>query len=111
MGLDGQPGASPVAVGPLAAQRSPRTRRGAHWSAALLYSEELGIDLAKRSDAEYFRWFLASLLFGARISETTAKNTYRSFIRHGLTNPQKILRGRLGFPRLSGDARGRLCPL
>ena len=39
----------------------------------------------------YFRWFLASLLFGARISETTAKNTYRSFIRHGLTNPQKIL--------------------
>jgi endonuclease III len=56
-----------------------------------LYSEELGIDLAKRSDAEYFRWFLASLLFGARISETTAKNTYRSFMRHGLTNPHKIL--------------------
>jgi endonuclease III len=56
-----------------------------------LYSEELGIDLAKRSDAAYFRWFLASLLFGARISETTAKNTYRSFMRHGLTNPQRIL--------------------
>ena len=29
-----------------------------------LYSEELGIVLAKRSDADYFRWFLASLLFG-----------------------------------------------
>ena len=56
-----------------------------------LCSEELDIDLAKRSDSAYFRWFLASLLFGARISETTAKNTYRSFIRHGLTNPQKIL--------------------
>jgi hypothetical protein len=56
-----------------------------------LYSEELGIDLAKRSDAEYFGWFLASLLFGARISETTAKNTYRSFMRHGLTNPHNIL--------------------
>ncbi len=56
-----------------------------------LYSEELGIDLAKRSDAEYFRWFLASLLFGGRISETIAKNTYRSFIRHGLTNPRRIL--------------------
>jgi len=56
-----------------------------------LYSEELGIDLAKRSDAEYFRWFLASLLFGGRISETIAKNTYRSFIRHGLSNPRKIL--------------------
>jgi len=46
---------------------------------------------ARRSDAAYFRWFLASLLFGARISETTAKNTYRSFIRHGLTNPTNIL--------------------
>lgn len=56
-----------------------------------LYSEELGIDLAKRSDSVYFRWFLASLLFGARISETTAKNTYRSFIRRGLINPQRIL--------------------
>lgn len=55
-----------------------------------LYSEELGIDLAKRSDAAYFRWFLASLLFGARISETTAKNTYRSFIRRGLTSPRRI---------------------
>lgn len=58
---------------------------------SLLYSEELGMDLAKRSDPVYFRWFLASLLFGARIPETTAKNTYRSFIRHGLTSPQKIL--------------------
>lgn len=56
-----------------------------------LYSEELGINLGKRSDSVYFRWFLASVLFGARISETTAKNTYRSFIRHGLTSPQKIL--------------------
>lgn len=56
-----------------------------------LYSEELGIDLAQRTEAAYFRWFLASLLFGARISETTAKNTYRAFIRHGLTSPTKIL--------------------
>src|SRR5215467_1114478 len=57
-----------------------------------LYSEDLGIDLAKPSDSTYFRWFLASLLFGARISETTAQNTYRCFVRHGLTNPQKILK-------------------
>ena len=64
---------------------------------SLLYSEELGIALAKRSDAAYFRWFLASLLFGARISETTAKNTYRSFVRHGLTNPQKILKAGWDF--------------
>lgn len=56
-----------------------------------LYSEELGIDLAKGSDAEYFRWFLASLLFGARISETTAKKTYQSFVAHRLTSPHKII--------------------
>ena len=39
----------------------------------------------------YFRWFLASLLFGARISEMTAKKTFRSFMRHGLTTPTKIV--------------------
>jgi hypothetical protein len=57
-----------------------------------LYSEELGIDLASPGDSAYFRWFLASVLFGARISEIIAKNTYRSFIRHGLTSPQKIVK-------------------
>jgi endonuclease III len=56
-----------------------------------LYSEELDIDLARGTDAACFRWFLASLLFGARISETTAKNTYRAFVRHGLTTPAKIV--------------------
>lgn len=58
---------------------------------SLLYSEELGIDLATGSDDACFRWFLASLLFGARISETIAKNTYRSFARHGLTRPKRII--------------------
>ena len=58
---------------------------------SLLYSEELGIDLAQGTDAAYFRWFLASLLFGARITETIAKNTYRSFVRHGLTSPRRIV--------------------
>ena len=57
----------------------------------VLYSEELGIDLARESDAAYFRWFLASLLFGARISETTAKKTFRAFMRHSLTTPKKII--------------------
>jgi hypothetical protein len=56
-----------------------------------LYSEELGIDLRHGKDRELFKWFLASLLFGARISETIAKNTYRSFERHHLLQPKKIL--------------------
>ena len=59
---------------------------------SLLYSEELEIGLKERDDKEIFKWFLASLLFGGRITETIAKNTYRVFASYGLVNPQKILR-------------------
>lgn len=58
---------------------------------SLLYSEELGIDLKKNSDNELFKWFLASILYGARITESIAKNTYRTFERYNLLEPQKIL--------------------
>jgi len=57
-----------------------------------LYSEELGIDLRKSSDRELFKWFLASILFGARISETIAKNTYRALEKHRLLGPKEILK-------------------
>lgn len=77
------------------ALRVDATRRALERSQ--LYSEELGIELATRSDDVYFRWFLASLLFGARISETTAKNTYKSFMRHGLTGPEKVVRAGWDF--------------
>jgi hypothetical protein len=56
-----------------------------------LYSEELGIALAARDDDQYFRWFLASLLFGGRISETIARRTYEAFCRHRLTTPREII--------------------
>jgi len=56
-----------------------------------LYSEELGLDLASGRERDLFLWFLASLLFGQRISETIARNTYHAFVRHGLTSPRKIL--------------------
>lgn len=56
-----------------------------------LYSEELGIQLAKRQEREYFRWFLASLLFGARISETIARHTFDAFQRHDLLTPPRIV--------------------
>jgi endonuclease III len=62
-----------------------------------LYSEELGIELKKGTDAELFKWFLASVLFGARISETIAKNTYRTFQRYGLLTPEKILKAGWDF--------------
>jgi len=56
-----------------------------------LYSEELNIDLKRNSDKEFFKWFLASILFGARISETIAKNTYRTFEKYNILEPKKIL--------------------
>ncbi len=56
-----------------------------------LYAEELGLDLASGNDRHYFLWFLASLLFGGRISEGIARRTYQSFCRHGLTTPRRIL--------------------
>lgn len=56
-----------------------------------LYSEALGIELAAGTDAELFKWFLASVLFGARIGETIACRTYRSFARHRLLSPARIL--------------------
>ena len=57
----------------------------------LLYSEELGLDLGSGREQDLFLWFLASLLFGQRISEVIARNTYHAFVRHRLTSPQKIL--------------------
>ena len=56
-----------------------------------LYSEELGLDLGSCREQDLFLWFLASLLFGQRISEVIAGNTYHSFVRRGLTTPQKIV--------------------
>jgi endonuclease III len=51
-----------------------------------LYSDELGIDREK----EPFKWFLASILFGARISEQIAKKTYYEFEAEQLTTPYSI---------------------
>jgi hypothetical protein len=56
-----------------------------------LYSEELGIDLSTQDDKQYFRWFLASLLFGGHISETIAGHTYQAFCHHRLMAPRDIL--------------------
>jgi endonuclease III len=56
-----------------------------------LYSEELGIDLSSGDSEEVFKWFLASVLFGGRISEDIAKRTYREFERHDLLTPEDIV--------------------
>ena len=54
-----------------------------------LYAEDLGIDLTNSSGR--FKWFLASILFGARISEKIAANTYKTFERSGIDSPENII--------------------
>ena len=58
----------------------------------LRYSEMLGINLRHGDDEEIFKWFLASILFGAPISETSVIRTYRCFERRGVLTPEKILK-------------------
>ncbi len=58
-------------------------------SAFPLYSEDLNIDLTKPSGR--FQWFLASILFGARISEKIAAQTYRAFQEAEIDTLEKIL--------------------
>jgi len=55
------------------------------------YSEILGINLTDGRDEEIFKWFLASILFGAPITETSVIKTYRCFRKHGVLTPKRIL--------------------
>lgn len=62
-----------------------------------LYSEILGIRPGLSSE-ETFRWFLASVLFGAPIRESTAMKTFSLFDKEGLTSPRAIVNA--GWDRL-----------
>jgi len=55
------------------------------------YSNILGINLKTRDDGEIFKWFLASVLFGAPINETSVMRTYKRFESHEVLAPEKIL--------------------
>jgi len=55
------------------------------------YSDILGINLKTKDDGEIFKWFLASVLFGAPINETSVIRTYKCFERYGVLTPKKIL--------------------
>jgi endonuclease III len=56
-----------------------------------IYAKELGINLSSKQEAEYFKWFLACLLFGKPIQQEVAKGTYFEFVDVGLTNPDAII--------------------
>jgi hypothetical protein len=55
------------------------------------YSEALGIKLQTVSDNEVFKWFLAAVLFGAPITESSVIKTYKCFEKHSVLTPKKIL--------------------
>lgn len=55
------------------------------------YSEVLGINLDSRKDDEIFKWFLASVLFGAPIIETSVIKTYKCFQKYEVLTPERIL--------------------
>jgi len=55
------------------------------------YSDILGINLETKNDGEIFKWFLASVLFGAPITETSVIETYKCFESHEVLTPEKIL--------------------
>ncbi|MFZ3062856.1 MAG: hypothetical protein WA148_03810 [Actinomycetota bacterium] len=56
------------------------------------FSAELGIDLELHHSEEIFKWFLASILFGTRIGQHVAMQTYREFVKRGVLTPDDILR-------------------
>ena len=55
------------------------------------YSKTLGINLDSKKESEIFKWFLASMLFGKRIGEGIAINTYKTFVKYKVLTPRKIL--------------------
>ncbi len=54
------------------------------------FAAELGIDL-RSGPAARQQWFLAAILYGARISGQLAARTYRVFAARGLWTPEAIL--------------------
>jgi hypothetical protein len=56
------------------------------------FSAELLIDVESGRSSEIFKWFLAAILFGARISGRIATKTYRELAKEGFLSADKILR-------------------
>ncbi len=55
------------------------------------FSSALDINLSSGDPGEIFKWFLASILFGARISEAIVIRTYREFEGNGLLSAGRVL--------------------
>lgn len=55
------------------------------------FSNALGIHLGSGDSEEAFKWLLAAILFGARISEILAVRTFHALIQAGISTPQAIV--------------------
>lgn len=55
------------------------------------FSSNLGIDIESGRSGEIFKWFLASILFGTRIRQNVAEETYRQFENNRILTPDSIL--------------------
>jgi len=55
------------------------------------YSSTLGINLASVEPDEVFKWFLASLFLGSRVSEGIAIKTYKEFEKTGNLSLERVL--------------------
>ncbi len=75
---------------PVARAQRPRKRA--------ISSRDLGINLETRAEVEFFKWFLACLLFGKPIQQEVARRTYLEFVKEGLVTPDALLRA--GWDRL-----------
>ncbi|MEW6215059.1 MAG: hypothetical protein AB1478_07665 [Nitrospirota bacterium] len=77
--------------GYLQAQRGKKVIRSLVKKLSGRFSVALGINLSSGDSREIFKWFLASILFGTRISETIVINTYREFEKEGVLSSDNIL--------------------
>lgn len=56
------------------------------------YARQLGIELPSGASKEIYKWFIASVLFGARISGNVAMHAYKEFERADLLSPAHMLK-------------------
>lgn len=56
------------------------------------FSTELGLTLARDRPRDLFLWFLAAVLYGARISGTIAVHTHAEFVRRDLVTPEQLIK-------------------
>ena len=55
------------------------------------YAAELSIHLEGLETTEIYKWFLAAMLYGARISENIANRTWQVFRRNDVLTPECMI--------------------